>query len=821
MREFEENYGTQREKDLVLNMNEYAHILSKTDGSIKTVVGPFQISLSQQEVPVIFNTRSKKFDECKDYAKAKRLFVSAPENWYVVLKNPTENGEHPEAGRNNATPKDIQIGKKINVFGPTSFTLHAGQMAKVVQGHRIRSNQYLLARVYDADAANANKGVVTDADGNESKTDNKYFNGQLLVIKGTEISFYIPPTGIEVIPVSGRGEEYVRDAVTLERLEYCILKDESGEKRYLHGPQVVFPKPTETFVKAAHGGCCYRAIELTNISGIYVKVIAEYTENGVTHPIGEELFLTGKDQRIYYPRPEHAVISYDGKYMHHAIAIPKGEGRYIMNRDTGEIKTVTGPAMYLPDPRTEVVIKRKLTEKQCDLWFPGNYEVKKYNQGLNERAVEKANKRGIGQNYVAASAFSDASAMDILESNAGISRGTSYTKPRTITLDTKFDGVVGIDVWTGYAINVVSKSGEREVVVGPTSKLLDYDQSLEVLSLSTGKPKTIDFLEQTVYLRVENNKVSDVVNVQTSDFVNVSIRVSYCVDFLKEFKDKWFSIENYVKYMCDRQRSLLKREIKNYTIEEFYANSTDIVRKVALNLPDPEDEAEVEDKSYVGRLFKENGMLVKDVEVLSVQVEREVAELMNYHQEEMIKKTLELSKARRQSEVEEELASLKQDKMNLQHTNDLAALELRNELAKEKAKIDAEKAEFEREMAAAAKQAEADLQATLDEIAAAKLARMKAEDEAKIEYENKIAEIEKAKQEAYANTVKSIMESIQPELVAAMQANANADIMNGIGNAVSPYAIAENKSVAEVANTLLRGTSLEQTMKNIKAATEE
>ena len=642
-----------------------------------------------------------------------------------------------------------------------------------------------------------------------------------MVIKGTEISFYIPPTGIEVIPVSGKGEEYVRDAVTLERLEYCILKDESGEKRYLHGPQVVFPKPTETFVKAPHGGCCYRAIELTNISGIYVKVIAEYTENGVTHPIGEELFITGKDQRIYYPRPEHAVISYDGKYMHHAIAIPKGEGRYIMNRETGEIKTVTGPAMYLPDPRTEVVIKRKLTEKQCDLWFPGNYEVKKYNQGLNERAVEKANKRGVSQNFVAASAFSDASAMDILESNAGISRGTSYTKPRTITLDTKFDGVVGIDVWTGYAINVVSKSGEREVVVGPTSKLLDYDQSLEVLSLSTGKPKTTDFLEQTVYLRVENNKVSDVVNVQTSDFVNVSIKVSYCVDFLKEFKDKWFSIENYVKYMCDRQRSLLKREIKNYTIEEFYANSTDIVRKVALNLPDSEDEAEVEDKTYNGRLFKENGMLVKDVEVLSVQVEREVAELMNYHQEEMIKKTLELSKARRQSEVEEKLASLEQDKMNLQHTNDLAALELRNELEKEKARIDAEKAEFEREMAAAAKQAEADLQATLDEIATAKLARMKAEDDAKIEYENKIAEIEKAKQEAYANTVKSIMESIQPELVAAMQANANADIMNGIGQAVSPYAIAEDKSVAEVANTLLRGTSLEQTMKNIKAATDE
>ena len=45
------------------------------------------------------------------------------------------------------------------------------------------------------------------------------------VIKGTEVSFYIPPTGIEVIPLDRNS--YVREAVTLERLEYCILKKEN------------------------------------------------------------------------------------------------------------------------------------------------------------------------------------------------------------------------------------------------------------------------------------------------------------------------------------------------------------------------------------------------------------------------------------------------------------------------------------------------------------------------------------------------------------------------------------------------------------------
>ena len=71
----------------------------------------------------------------------------------------------------------------------------------------------------------------------------------------------------------------------------------------------------------------------------------------------------------------------------------------------------------------------------------------------------------------------------------------------------------------------------EKVVVGPATKLLDYDQTMEVLQLSTGRPKTTDTLEKTVYLRVKNNKVSDLIKVQTKDYVNVQIKVSYCVEF--------------------------------------------------------------------------------------------------------------------------------------------------------------------------------------------------------------------------------------------------------------------------------------------------
>ena len=200
--------------------------------------------------------------------------------------------------------------------------------------------------------------------------------------------------------------------------------------------------------------------------------------------------------------------------MHHAIAIPEGEGRYIMNRLTGEISTIRGPRMYLPDPRTEVVVKRKLSQKQCELWYPGNTDALEYNLSLSEKSVEKNPRKGTVAD-LDAYAFSTLTSMDStlanLEAKANISRGTSYTKPRTITLDNKFEGVVSIDIWTGYAVNVISKDGTRQVVCGPQTILLDYDQTLETLELSTGRPKTTDRLIKTVFLRHENNKVSDLI----------------------------------------------------------------------------------------------------------------------------------------------------------------------------------------------------------------------------------------------------------------------------------------------------------------------
>ena len=814
------------QKDLVLSINEYAYVLDETKGHVVCWVGPSKTSLSNSDKLVRFNTYSKSFEKCS-YDDAINLFATAPENWYIILKNPVEGNKHPKPGANNL-PEDVHIGRKVNLRGPVSFALYPGQMAKVVRGHALRSNQYLLARVYEAESASQSQGEMLDAEGKKIETKNTYVNGQILVIKGTEVSFYIPPTGIEVIAIDNDDRKgYVREAVTLERLEYCILKDEDGNKRYVHGPKVVFPKPTETFVTSPKGGYIFRAIELSKISGIYVKVIAEYEdEKKVVHPVGEELFITGNDQMIYYPRPEHAIISYDNKLLHHAIAIPEGEGRYIMNRMSGEIKTVKGPAMYLPDPRTEVVVKRKLTASQCDLWFPGNRAVMEYNIGLNEKYVEKSMSQLNLDSLTAYSCSnSTSSTLANLEANAAISRGTSYTKPRTITLDNKLDGVVSIDVWTGYAINVISKDGTREVICGPQTVLLDYDQTLESLELSTGNPKTTDKLIHTAYLRHENNKVSDTIKVETKDFVKASIRVSYCVDFDEKYMDKWFAVDNYVKYLCDRVRSLLKREVKNYTISEFYQNYSDIVRDVTLGIKKETINAE-RPAHYGHRFFKENGMYIHDVEVLGLDVERAIESMLLDKQHEMIRKTLELADAEREAEIAEALTVAEQKKQELRTTILLNKMDLQQKEAEHKLEIQAQIARQQEVEELAKKQAEKDMQPMLDAINEANIKRQNATHAATLEreaaelaqredHEKALADIEAAKQAAYADTIKQIMGSITPDLIAALEMGGKCDLMSALTEHMSPYAIANGESVVETTDRLLRGMPIDASIQNI------
>jgi major vault protein len=187
--------------------------------------------------------------------------------------------------------------------------------------------------------------------------------------------------------------------------------------------------------------------------------------------------------------------------VHTAVAIPKGEARYVMERATGEIKTLHGPQMFLPDPRKEELVRRILSDKQVQCWYPGNREALSYNRMLREMAAESTTSRDtISEddiqrvanemvNYAAdldgSKSFKsggpmlrnavyslastshsgtptmDGMAMDAMERSMPAEGQTAaehvarptLQEPRILTLQTKYQGVPPIDIWTGFRVD--------------------------------------------------------------------------------------------------------------------------------------------------------------------------------------------------------------------------------------------------------------------------------------------------------------------------------------------------------------------------------
>lgn len=794
-------------RDLVLTNNQFANILDETKGSISIWVGPCKTSLAGTDKPVKYNEAAGKFVIC-NLEEAVQQSPLAKEGMYIVLSNPVfdDKGRSPEAlaptpgSGSNSLPK-LSYGKQIVVHGPSTFPLWPGQSAKVIEGHHMHSNQFLVLRVTEPKA---------DKDGKVL-----HEMGALFIVKGTDQSFYMPTTGIEVVPEAPG--KFVRDAVTLERLEYSILLDESGNKRYVKGPDVVFPGPTEQFI-TYEGKVKFRARELNENTGIYVKVIADYIEDGKSYKVGDELFITGAEQKIYFPRQEHAIIKYDTQEVHHAIAIPAGEARYILDRRNGNVSLIKGPKMYLPDPRNEVVVRRILKTSEVNLWFPGNKEAIEVNREFEEAANTLENgtlnylsddkARTIFSNSARGADAVMAAAVMALAGDK-VQRGTRYTPPRTVVLNTKYDGAVQVNVWTGYAVRVVSKTGERKVVLGPASILLNYDETLEVLTLSTGKPKNTDNLLPTVYLRSVHNNITDMVEVETKDLCRVLVKMAYRVNFEGD-SDKWFNVENYVKLLCDHTRSLVKNEAKKHGIEEFYANAANIIRDIVLGV--------ASEGKRPGRAFSENGMRIYDLEVLEAKInDKQIEALLITAQQRTVEMALqvraderELQLSKKREEIKRQLAE-ERTKTTLLTSN----LEMSIEQANLDTKLMKQKTEAEVTNATLAQEVKS--QEDLDTIQKARLARERLVEDQKLAVVSENLKLKVLELEAQTKSTVDKVKAVGPDVIAALQAYGDKDLAAKLTENLSPLAILGGESLADVLNRILAGTALGGVMAKAKS----
>lgn len=833
---------------MILAPNEFAFVSDETKGEVNVYVGPNKTSLAGTDRPVVFDGNVKRFVATRDIASATQTFATAPIGWYVQLKNPaignpSNKGNRCPTGSGKLTTPELMVGKKVNIPGPVSFALWPGQMARIIQGHSLRSNEYLLVRVHDEAAAQENwNSAVLRANGDTSDSVDIPASGNLtmgrqFIIRGTDVSFYIPPTGCEVVPERvGNDERFVREAVTLERLEYCLLLDEDGNKRYVHGPAVVFPRPTEKFVEAPiksnpdkAKAKKFRAQELTPSSGIHIRVIADYVEDdGTERKAGDELFITGSVQTIYYPRAEHAIVKYGEQDVHYGVAIPEGEARYVLNRETGVITLAKGPQIFLPDPRTQVIVQRALPLDLVSLMFPGNAAALEVNAqrlgiedqdfvgacGGNAAFLSPSYNRSTteDENYAAtAAAVTPDTTRRIMIKAASKSlpgdsfdRKSKFTAPRSLVLNTKYDGAVTTTIWTGFAMLLVRKNGDRRVVQGPGTFMLEYDESPQVITLSTGKPKTTDNSFRTVFLQTNANLVSDIVDVETRDLVPCQLKLSYRVNFEGE-PLQWFNVDNYVKYLTDHMRSRLRCEIKKMSVEEFYGNSADTIRDIVLGRKIVTADGKVHARP--GAEFEENGMHVYDVEVLQVRmVDANVEKLLSSAQRESIQNNVSLQSEQRRLAYTQESERLKRMIETERTMTQQETMRLATENATLKAQLDLKVIDAAAAADSKRLKAEMDAKVMRLEIKQAEVNYDHSNKEALLLLDKKEQDLKLEGLKAESQSVIDKLTAITPDLVSALQAFGDKAMVERVAKSMAPFTLLGGSSAVDVIRKALAGT---------------
>ena len=591
----------------------------------------------------------------------------------------------------------------------------------------------------------------------------------------------------KAIEREARQSRLVRHAVVLGEKEYCVLIDPDGKREIKAGPARVFPGPYDTFMIKGSRNRVYDAYELLPQRALWLRVISQIArahmavqmprgvqlDKEVYYP-GDEILLTGvsgfffpfNEIEVLSPHTGEAVVGNDHSNVFiEAIGIDQKSGIYVRDLTTGEVRLVRGKQSYLVDPRKEIHITRTLS---CDDW------------------------------------------------NLWITPGEPH-KHSAQPITTPW--AVSIVVPHNTAVLATSAAAQR-IIEGPCVALLEYEETLVPLQLSTHTPKTDEELLQTCFLRTVGNRVSDIVTVETADFVRIHIRITSSVTFLRDHKDKWFNAENYVQVLCDHLRSIIRSRTRTLPLSALWPQIAAVVRDTVLGIKGEGD------ASRKGRFFTENGMHVSEVEVLDAVIDDTViAEMMQTVQRESV--TLAIG----DRQAQEAMASTKlREELDLQRVTllvqgklrdgkladldrkiaqDARQTDLRDREALLKEQLDHTCTRERTELTARIEREAAQHQATLD--ALAKEAEIRAQAQAKLhaeEYEHqaRLRHLELQLIEAQSRALVAERTAVQPQLVEALTALGDKALLTEVAHNMNLISLFRGKEAGEILKDVVGGS---------------
>ena len=272
--------------------------------------------------------------------------------------------------------------------------------------------------------------------------------------------------------------------------------------------------------------------------------------------------------------------------------------------------------------------------------------------------------------------------------------------------------------------------------------------------------------------------------------------------------ERWFNVENYVRFLTDHMRSLIRNVIKKQGVQQFYNASVELLRDTILGKSD-------NDRARSGRLFEENGMRIYDVEILDIELgHAEIEELLMEAQHSTVQQTIALNAERQKRDLMVQQEQIKRELEQLRTESQLLSIEQQLLTNQKELALDLQRQHRNAEVS------EATLQQTLKEeelrskIQEGALQRERAtSDQAHaIARQQQALILEELEAEVQAMVAKA--GAVSPDLIAALQAFSDRALVEKVSASMSPLAILGGSSVAEVIQKLLRGTPLENTLED-------
>jgi hypothetical protein len=220
-----DRYSQQRNSKIPVTARQFAWLQDDDKGEVMLHVGPTMVAPRAAERLVVDDGQGQYISS--PLSEPQRM-IELNEMQYAVLFNPLADQRAEEGpngnfrdGRN--APRPLLFGQRRMIPGPSSFHLWPGQRVEVRDAYELSSNQYLVVKVYgDIDTASPwfditlRSASITTATTeplsslNPTTDDNTpadLSRGQIIVIRGLDTHFYIPPSGVEVVPDLTLGDD--------------------------------------------------------------------------------------------------------------------------------------------------------------------------------------------------------------------------------------------------------------------------------------------------------------------------------------------------------------------------------------------------------------------------------------------------------------------------------------------------------------------------------------------------------------------------------------------------------------------------------------